>query len=86
MYHIDMSCDVGVNLLTVNQCIISQNGGSNCPACRGVSTSVTPSRPLQTIIDVLLRAYPAKARTERERQQADEVYKPGTSLRVSAAA
>lgn len=45
-----------------------------------------PSRPLQTVIDVLLRAYPEKARAERERLQADEVYKAGTSLRVSATA
>ena len=59
-----------------------QNGGTNCPACRGVSSFVAPSRPLQTIVDVLLRAEPSRTRTERERIQADEVYKAGTSLRV----
>ncbi|GLB38528.1 putative ring finger [Lyophyllum shimeji] len=59
-----------------------RNGGTNCPACRGVSTVVTPFRALQSVIDTLLRAAPHKARTERERQQADEIYKVGTSMRI----
>ncbi|KAJ7025393.1 hypothetical protein C8F04DRAFT_1128839 [Mycena alexandri] len=58
-----------------------RNGGTNCPHCRGLSTSVTPFRPLQSVLDVLLRAAPHKARTERERQQADEIY-TGTSMRL----
>ncbi|KAG5639439.1 hypothetical protein H0H81_002310 [Sphagnurus paluster] len=58
------------------------NGGTNCPACRGVSTIVTPFRAVQTVIDTLLRAAPHKARTERERQQADEIYKGGNSMRI----
>lgn len=37
------------------------------------------------MIDVLLRSAPHKARSERERQQADEVYKAGQSMRVCAA-
>lgn len=41
-----------------------------------------PSRTLQSIVNILLRAAPSKARTESERAQADEVYKPGTSLVV----
>ncbi|KAJ7781779.1 hypothetical protein DFH07DRAFT_791505 [Mycena maculata] len=57
-----------------------RNGGSGCPACRGLSTSVTPFRSLQSVLDVFLRAAPHKARTERERQQADEIY-TGTSMR-----
>ncbi|KAF7314508.1 RING-type domain-containing protein [Mycena kentingensis (nom. inval.)] len=60
-----------------------RNGGTNCPACRGISTSVVPFRPLQTIIDVLLRAAPDRARTQRERDQADEIY-TGTSMRLPA--
>ncbi|KAF8073617.1 hypothetical protein FPV67DRAFT_756803 [Lyophyllum atratum] len=59
-----------------------RNGGTNCPACRGVSTIVTPFRALQSVIDTLLRAAPHKARTERERQQADEIYKVGNSMRI----
>jgi hypothetical protein len=59
-----------------------QNGGTNCPACRGLSTVAMPFRGLQSVIDTLLRAAPYKARTEREKQQADEVYKSGHSLRV----
>lgn len=59
-----------------------KNGGTNCPACRGISTVVTPFRALQTVVDTLLRIAPDRARTERERQQADEVYKPGLSLRI----
>ncbi|KAK0201854.1 hypothetical protein DFS33DRAFT_1350575 [Desarmillaria ectypa] len=59
-----------------------RNGGTNCPACRGISTIVTPSRPLQTVIDVLLHAAPSKVRAERERQQADEIYSAGTSMRI----
>jgi E3 ubiquitin-protein ligase CHFR len=62
--------------------LIFQNGGTNCPACRGVSTVATPFRALQSLIDLLLRVTPSKARTERERMQADEVYKVGTSMRV----
>ncbi|KAF8635821.1 hypothetical protein AX15_000020 [Amanita polypyramis BW_CC] len=57
------------------------NGGTNCPACRGVSDSVTPFRLLQTMLDALLRAAPHKARSERERRQADEVY-AGQALRI----
>ena len=60
----------------------SQNGGTNCPACRSVSNNVAPSRILQVMVDVLLRADPSRARTDREKQQADELYKPGFSLRV----
>ncbi|KAG6377048.1 hypothetical protein JVT61DRAFT_1097 [Boletus reticuloceps] len=59
-----------------------KNGGANCPACRGVSNFVTPSRPLQKIVDVLLRAEPSRTRTERERMQADEIYKAGSSMRI----
>ncbi|KAJ2935180.1 hypothetical protein H1R20_g1959, partial [Candolleomyces eurysporus] len=58
------------------------NGGTNCPACRGVSTAVIPFRALQTVIDSLLRLAPEKARTEREREQADEIYKAGATLRI----
>ncbi|KAI0044421.1 hypothetical protein FA95DRAFT_1497101 [Auriscalpium vulgare] len=59
-----------------------RNGGSNCPACRSVSTSVTPSRALQVMVDVLLRADPSRGRTEREKQQADEIYRSGQSFRI----
>lgn len=59
-----------------------QNGGTNCPACRGISSAVVPSRPLQSIVDVLLRAMPSKVRAERERQQADAIYTGGTIMRV----
>ncbi|KAF5382644.1 hypothetical protein D9615_002795 [Tricholomella constricta] len=59
-----------------------RNGGTNCPACRGLSTIVTPFRALQSVIDTLLRAAPHKARTERERQQADEIYRLGHSMRI----
>ncbi|KAF8172010.1 hypothetical protein K438DRAFT_1921071 [Mycena galopus ATCC 62051] len=58
-----------------------RNGGSTCPHCRSQSTSMVPFRALQSVLDVLLRAAPHKARTERERQQADEIY-TGTSIRI----
>ncbi|PFH53892.1 hypothetical protein AMATHDRAFT_53537 [Amanita thiersii Skay4041] len=58
-----------------------RNSGTNCPACRQASDAVVPFRPLQAMIDTLLRAAPSKARTERERQQADEVY-TGQPLRL----
>ena len=35
------------------------------------------------MLDTLLRFAPHKTRTERERQQADDVYKSGHSIRVS---
>ncbi|EPQ54559.1 hypothetical protein GLOTRDRAFT_77157 [Gloeophyllum trabeum ATCC 11539] len=58
-----------------------RNGGTNCPVCRGISGSVTPSRAIQRMVDLLLKAAPHKARPERERQQADEVYTAG-SMRI----
>ncbi|KAH8104575.1 hypothetical protein BXZ70DRAFT_888072 [Cristinia sonorae] len=59
-----------------------RNGGTNCPACRGISVSVTPSRALQSMADVLSRAAPSRARSVNERMQADEIYKAGLSLRL----
>ncbi|OCH85581.1 hypothetical protein OBBRIDRAFT_298029 [Obba rivulosa] len=59
-----------------------QNGGTNCPACRSVSTSVTPSRILQSMVDVLVRSAPNKARSMNERIQADEIYHPQMMLRI----
>ncbi|KZT12057.1 uncharacterized protein LAESUDRAFT_733924 [Laetiporus sulphureus 93-53] len=65
-------------------CIVMwiRNGGSNCPACRAMSTVVSPSRALQTMVDVLLRAAPSKTRPQNERIQADEVYRAGSTLRL----
>jgi hypothetical protein len=60
-----------------------QNGGTHCPTCRGTSNKVEPSRPLEKMVEVLVRADPSQARSEREKEQADEVY-TGGSLRVSA--
>ncbi|KAI9443175.1 hypothetical protein H4582DRAFT_2195857 [Lactarius indigo] len=59
-----------------------RNGGTHCPACRSTSTSVSPSRVLQIMVDVLLRVDPSRARTDRERQQADEIYRPGLTFRI----
>jgi E3 ubiquitin-protein ligase CHFR len=42
-----------------------------------------PFRAIQPVIDSLLRSAPYKARTEREKQQADEIYKFGRSISVS---
>ena len=59
-----------------------QNGGTNCPACRGIATSVTPSRALQTMTEVLVKFAPSKARAENEKKQADDIYRAGAPLRV----
>ncbi|KAH8113566.1 hypothetical protein DFH11DRAFT_1599391 [Phellopilus nigrolimitatus] len=59
-----------------------KNGGTNCPACRGVSSIVTPSRAVQSMVDVLLRAAPHRQRTERERMQADEIYPTSRAFRI----
>ncbi|KAG6330534.1 hypothetical protein ID866_8554 [Astraeus odoratus] len=59
-----------------------KNGGTCCPACRGVSTHVSSSRPLQAMVDILLRSDPSRTRAEGERMQADEVYKPGQLVRI----
>ncbi|OSD07204.1 hypothetical protein PYCCODRAFT_1381772, partial [Trametes coccinea BRFM310] len=59
-----------------------RNGGTSCPACRTVSTSVSFSRPLQTVVDTLLRHAPGKARSASERMQADAIYHPGVHLRI----
>ncbi|EJC98998.1 uncharacterized protein FOMMEDRAFT_95139 [Fomitiporia mediterranea MF3/22] len=61
-----------------------KNGGTNCPACRSVSTVVMPSRALQSMVDVLLRAAPHCQRSERERMQADEIYPVCRSFRIPA--
>ncbi|KAF5367822.1 hypothetical protein D9757_010354 [Collybiopsis confluens] len=58
-----------------------RNGGNTCPVCRSISTTALPSRPLQRIIDALLRNAPHKARAQREREQADEIYNTGSTLR-----
>ncbi|TCD70531.1 hypothetical protein EIP91_002877 [Steccherinum ochraceum] len=65
-------------------CVIQwvRNGGTNCPACRGISMTVTPSRALQAMADILSRASPSRARSVNERMQADEIYKPGLPLRI----
>lgn len=42
-----------------------------------------PFRAIQPTLDSLLRFAPHKMRMERERQQADEVYKSGHTIRVS---
>jgi E3 ubiquitin-protein ligase CHFR len=42
-----------------------------------------PFRALQPLIDTLLKHHPEKARTERERDQADEIYSSGQNIRVS---
>src|SRR6266498_3450191 len=60
-----------------------QNGGTNCPACRSLATVAMPFRAIQPVIDTLLQTTPHRSRTEREIQQADEVYKTGHSIRVS---
>ncbi|EAU85893.1 hypothetical protein CC1G_02916 [Coprinopsis cinerea okayama7 len=59
-----------------------RNGGTNCPACRGVSSLVTPFRAIQPLLDTLLRLAPEKTRAAGERAQADEVYRHGSSLRI----
>lgn len=53
-----------------------------CPTCRGTSTVAMPFRALQPIVDAVIRNAPHKIRAEREREQADEVYKGGLSIRV----
>ncbi|CAL1713146.1 unnamed protein product [Somion occarium] len=63
-------------------CLVLWNGGTNCPACRGVSMAVMPSRALQTMVDVLVRSAPWKARPINERIQADEIYRAGLSVRI----
>lgn len=59
-----------------------KNGGTTCPSCRGLSNSVIPSRVLQSMINILLRADPSRTRTPSERAQADEIYRPGQSLSI----
>ncbi|GBE84963.1 hypothetical protein SCP_0701450 [Sparassis crispa] len=59
-----------------------RNGGTNCPVCRSTSTIVTPSRTLQKMVDLLLRAAPLKVRPVGERMQADDVYRAGETLRI----
>lgn len=62
-----------------------QNGGTSCPACRTVSTSVQFSRPMEKVVGILLRHAPSKGRTVTERMQADAIYHPGVHLRVCLA-
>ncbi|KJA23176.1 hypothetical protein HYPSUDRAFT_138038 [Hypholoma sublateritium FD-334 SS-4] len=59
-----------------------RNGGTSCPACRGAATVAMPFRALQPLIDALLRRAPQRVRVEREREQADEVYKAGQTIRI----
>jgi len=63
--------------------ILWQNGGVNCPSCRSPVTSIIPSRAIQSLIDVYLRSVPSRTRLPGEREQADEIYAAGQSIRVS---
>ncbi|CCM03520.1 uncharacterized protein FIBRA_05654 [Fibroporia radiculosa] len=49
---------------------------------RSISTLVSPSRHVQSLVDLLLRAAPLKNRPENERLQADELYRTGLPLRI----
>ncbi|CAE6435348.1 unnamed protein product [Rhizoctonia solani] len=55
---------------------------ATCPACRTALTSITPSRVVQSLVAALLRVYPERARTERERVQADEIYAAGREIPI----
>ncbi|KAJ1309623.1 hypothetical protein OPQ81_006392 [Rhizoctonia solani] len=55
---------------------------ATCPACRTALTSITPSRVVQSLVAALLRVYPERARTERERVQADEIYTAGHEILI----
>ncbi|KAH8825214.1 hypothetical protein DL96DRAFT_1712234 [Flagelloscypha sp. PMI_526] len=57
------------------------NGGTSCPSCRSVAQIAVPSRPLEIVIQTLIRACPDQARAEKELAQADQIYKQGGSLR-----
>ncbi|TBU28621.1 hypothetical protein BD311DRAFT_758099 [Dichomitus squalens] len=59
-----------------------KNGGTSCPACRTVSSNVSFSRPLEKVVDTLLRHAPGKARSASERMQADAIYHPGVHIRI----
>lgn len=60
----------------------TRNGGVNCPSCRSAVTSIIPSRAIQSLIEVYLRAVPSRERLPREKEQADEIYVAGQSIRV----
>lgn len=61
----------------------ASNANSNsCPACRTAATHATASRTIQSIVDLLVRNRPDLQRTERERQQADEICPPCAEIKV----
>ncbi|QRW27601.1 Zinc finger, C3HC4 type (RING finger) protein [Rhizoctonia solani] len=47
-----------------------------------LSTGIAPSRVVQSLVAALLRVYPERARTERERAQADEIYIAGREIPI----
>ncbi|KAF8710286.1 Ring finger, partial [Rhizoctonia solani] len=55
---------------------------ATCPACRTSLTGIAPSRVVQSLVAALLRVYPERARTERERAQADEIYIAGREIPI----
>ncbi|KIO18632.1 hypothetical protein M407DRAFT_31708 [Tulasnella calospora MUT 4182] len=59
-----------------------RNGGTSCPACRQPSTSVQHSRLLEGFVEILLRTYPEKQRSQAERDQADDVYSPSMNISI----
>jgi len=48
-----------------------------------MATVAVPFRAIQPLVDSLLRKAPERTRTEREREQADEIYKSGQPIRVN---
>ncbi|KAG8938197.1 hypothetical protein FRC04_009254 [Tulasnella sp. 424] len=59
-----------------------RNGGTSCPACRQPSNSVQHSKLLEGFVEVLLRTYPEKQRSQAERDQADDVYSPSHQISI----
>ncbi|KAG8752740.1 hypothetical protein FRC14_006744 [Serendipita sp. 396] len=59
-----------------------QNGGVNCPSCRSAVTSIVPSRAIQSLIEIYLRSVPSRARIQKEKEQADEIYTAGQTIPV----
>ncbi|KAG8822980.1 hypothetical protein FRC18_010855 [Serendipita sp. 400] len=60
----------------------TRNGGVNCPSCRSAVASIVPSRAIQSLIEIYLRSVPSRARIQKEKEQADEIYTAGQTIPV----
>lgn len=56
---------------------------NTCPADRAVITGLNDNRTLAEMVQIFLRQFPEKARSEEEVTQLDALYRPGQPVSIA---